>query len=148
MESDLFHDASFPLGESNVTTRFILDELDLNFSPLTAALFIILIIIVSCCRHSRTLCAPRLEPVAGEVVARGGVIEGIRIGNVGHVDDDSVFYECMDRIGRSTKSRLGCRDFDERGNFDCLGLVLRTHVGWSSRSLVRPCVYVCSQDAY
>ena len=111
MESDLFHDAGFPLRESNVTTRFILDELDLNFSPLTATLLIIVIIIVSCSRHSRTLCASRLEPVASELVARGRVIEGVRIGNVGHVDDDSVFYECMDRIGKPTKSRLGCRDF-------------------------------------
>ena len=111
MESDLFHDAGFPLREGNVTARFILDELDLNFSPLTATLFIIVIIIVSCCRHSRTLCASRLEPVASEVVVRGRVIEGVRVGNVGHVDDDSVFCECMDRIGKSAKSRLGCRDF-------------------------------------
>ena len=116
MEPDLFHDASFPLRESDVTTRFILDELDLDFSPLTATLLIILIIIVSCCRHSRTLCASRLEPVASEFVARGRVFEGVGVGNVSHVDGDSVFYECMDRIGRSTKSRLGCRDFDERGN--------------------------------
>jgi hypothetical protein len=86
MESDLFHDASFPLRESNVTTRFILDELDLNFSPLPATLLIIVVIIVSCRRHSRTLCASRLEPVASEFVARGRVIEGVGVGNVSHVD--------------------------------------------------------------
>jgi hypothetical protein len=114
--SDLLHDASFPLRESDMTTRFVLDEFDLNLSPLTATLFIIVVVVVACCRHSRTLCASRLEPIAGEVVARGRVVEGARIGDVGHVDDGSIFYECMDRIGRSTKSRLGCRNFDERGN--------------------------------
>jgi hypothetical protein len=93
-----------------------LNELDLDLSPLTATLVIIIVVVVACCRHPRALCASRLEPVAGEVVARGRVIEGVRISDVSHVDDDSVFFGCMDRIGRSTKSRLGCRDFDERGN--------------------------------
>ena len=99
-----------------MTTRFILDELDLNLSPLAATLFIVIIIVFGGSRHSRTLGASRLESVAGEIVARGRVFEGVRIGDVGHVDDGSVLDEGMDRIGRSAKSRLGCRDFDERGN--------------------------------
>lgn len=99
-----------------MATRLVLDEFDLNLSSLTAALVIVVVVVVACGRYSGTLCASRLEPVAGEVVARGRLIERVGISDVGHPDDDSVFYGCVDRIGKATKSRLGCRDFDERGN--------------------------------
>jgi hypothetical protein len=99
-----------------VATRLILDEFNLNLSPLTATLLIIVIVVVTCCRHSGTLGASRLEPVAGEVVTWGRMVEGVRVSDVGHVDDDYIFYGRVDGIGKSTKSRLGCRDFDERGN--------------------------------
>ena len=99
-----------------MTTRLVLDEFDLDLSSFTASLLIIVVVIIACLRHSRTLCAARVEPVAGQVVTRGRVIKGIRIGDVGHGDKGLVFDEGMDRIGRSAKSRLGCRDLDERGN--------------------------------
>jgi hypothetical protein len=82
---DLLHDARLSLGESDVTARFVLNEFNLNLSPLAAALLIVVVVVVACRRHSRAFCASRLEPVAGEVVARGRVIEGVRIGDVGHV---------------------------------------------------------------
>ncbi len=83
--NDLLHDARLPLRESDVTTRLVLNEFDLNLSPLAATLFIIVVVIIACCRHSRALCASRLESVAGEVVAGRRVVEGVRIGDVGHV---------------------------------------------------------------
>ena len=68
-----------------MTTRLVLDEFDLDLSPLTATLLIIIVVVVACLRHSGTLRASRLEPIAGEIVARRRVVEGIRIGDVGHV---------------------------------------------------------------
>lgn len=45
--TNLFHDAGLSLGESNVTARFILDELDLNLSAFSSTLLVIIIVIIS-----------------------------------------------------------------------------------------------------
>ena len=44
--TDLLHDASFPLGEGNVATRLVADELDLNLATLAAALLVLVILVV------------------------------------------------------------------------------------------------------
>ena len=148
--TNLLHDPSFPLGEGNVTTRLVLDEFDLDLSSLTASLLVIVIIVIACLRHSRTLCASRIEAVAGQVIAWGRVIKGIRIGDVGHVDKGFAFCESMDRIGRSAKSRLGCRDFDERGNSTVwvwFGFGVEDEdARWMRRQVfVTLCVHTCSE---
>jgi len=43
----LLHDPGLPLGEGDMTARLVRDELDLNLSPLTTGLVIIIVIIVS-----------------------------------------------------------------------------------------------------
>ncbi len=48
IDTDLLHDTSLPLRESDVTTRLISDELDLNLSSLTSGLIIIIVVVVRC----------------------------------------------------------------------------------------------------
>jgi hypothetical protein len=42
----LLHDAGLSLGEGNVTTRLVLDELDLDLSSLAARLVVVVVIVV------------------------------------------------------------------------------------------------------
>jgi hypothetical protein len=64
--SYLFHDAGFALGESNVSTRLVLDELDLNLSTLAAGLVIIVVVVVGC--RARALgAAVRVANVEGAI---------------------------------------------------------------------------------
>jgi hypothetical protein len=49
----LLHDTRLPLGEGNVATRLILDELDLNLSALATGLVLIIVIVVG--THARAL---------------------------------------------------------------------------------------------
>lgn len=44
--TNLLHDTSFPLGESDVPTRLVADELDLNLATLTTALIIVVFIVI------------------------------------------------------------------------------------------------------
>lgn len=44
--TNLFHDTGLALGESDVSARFVADELDLNLAAFTAALLIVVIIVV------------------------------------------------------------------------------------------------------
>lgn len=46
LETYLLHDAGLPLRKGNVPARLVLDELDLNLSPLAAGLVVILVIVV------------------------------------------------------------------------------------------------------
>jgi len=43
----LFHDAGFALGKCNVTTRLVLDELDLDLSAFSSTLLVVIIIVIS-----------------------------------------------------------------------------------------------------
>ena len=91
--TDLLHDAGFSLGESDVPTRLVLNELDLNLSSLATALVIIIVVIVSGRRNSGTLGASRLDAVAGEVVAWGRLIKtGGRIGDISHCEREMVLF--------------------------------------------------------
>ena len=42
----LFHDAGLALGKGDVPTRLVLDELDLNLSPLAAGLVVVVVVVV------------------------------------------------------------------------------------------------------
>lgn len=73
MGTHLLHDTSLPLGKGDVATRFVLDELDLNLATLTAALFIIIVVVVGS-TDARALGAARLGTVAsaGDEIVVGG----------------------------------------------------------------------------
>lgn len=66
----LLHDTRLPLRECDVTTRFVLDELDFNLSSFSSSLFIIVIVVVSCHGGSRTLSTSGVDAVAGQFIAR------------------------------------------------------------------------------
>ena len=55
----LLHDTSLALGEGDVPTRLVLDELDLNLSSLAAGLVIIVVVVVG--SGARTLDAAVLH---------------------------------------------------------------------------------------
>jgi hypothetical protein len=44
--TDLLHDSSFTLGEGDVPTRLVLDELDLDLATLATGLVIIVVVVV------------------------------------------------------------------------------------------------------
>jgi hypothetical protein len=71
------------LHDASDQQRTYLDELDLNLSPLTATLLIIVIVIITSHRSPISLVATA-GVVTSEVVARRGLIESVGILNVGH----------------------------------------------------------------
>ena len=82
----LLHNTGLPLGEGDVATRLVGDELDLNLATLASTLLIVVVVIVG---HAGTgaLDTARL----GAAVADGmAVVEIVRrrlvvlVGNVGH----------------------------------------------------------------
>lgn len=60
----LLHDARLALGESDVTARFVLDELDLDLPSLTAGFIIVIIVIVGGIALALTLGAAALDGTA------------------------------------------------------------------------------------
>ena len=72
VETHLLHDTSLSLGEGDVATRFVLDELDLDLATLTAALIVIIIVVVGS-TDARTLGASRLGAIAsaGDEIVMG-----------------------------------------------------------------------------
>lgn len=85
--ANLLHDASLSLGESDVATRLILNEFDLDLSSLATWLVIIVIIVISRGTHARTFGAATFE---GTVAGSSQIILGRRrfvvsdIGDIGH----------------------------------------------------------------
>jgi hypothetical protein len=73
VETHLLHNTSFALGESNVSPRFILDELDLNLASLASWLVIIIVVVVGLAR-SRTLDAAVLSALDSVAIANGVVV--------------------------------------------------------------------------
>ena len=51
----LLHDPRLSLRKSNVPTRFILDELDVDFPPFSAWLVVVVVVIVCCSGDARPL---------------------------------------------------------------------------------------------
>ena len=84
--TNLLHDTSLSLGEGDVTTRLVLDELNLDLSTLTAALLIIVVVVVSTShRGSGSLGASRVGAVASEVITWRRVVKtGVGVELVSH----------------------------------------------------------------
>ena len=81
----LLHYTGFPLREGNVTTRLVLNELDVNLSSLAPRLVIVVVIVVGSSRNAWTLDAPSIAvAVAGQRVVSAGTVLGIGILDVGH----------------------------------------------------------------
>lgn len=82
----LLHYTGFPLRESDVTTRLVLDELDVNLSSLAPRLVVVIVIVVSSSRHAWTLDASSIAiAVTSQRVVSTGAVLGIRILDVGHI---------------------------------------------------------------
>jgi hypothetical protein len=84
----LLHDTSFSLGERDVATRLVGNELDLNLATLTATLLIIVVIVISDA-VAWSLDAAALGTVVAIAdgvrvvqVASGGLV--VLISNIGH----------------------------------------------------------------
>ena len=68
-----------------MTARFVLNELDLDLSTFSAALLIIIVIVITCHGSPIAFGAAGIHAVAGQVIARGGVVEAsVGVGNVSH----------------------------------------------------------------
>lgn len=86
--TDLLHDARLSLGEGNVSTRLVADELYFNLATLTAAFLIIVIFIVGGNRTRALYTAPLGDgiTIAHRVwlveVGGGGLV--VMVGDVGH----------------------------------------------------------------
>jgi hypothetical protein len=69
----LLHDTGLALGEGNVSTRLVLDELDLNLPALAAGLVVVVVVVVG--GRARALgaavCIADIEGAVAVVVDRG-----------------------------------------------------------------------------
>lgn len=85
----LLHDTGLPLGEGNVATRLVRDELDLNLAALTAWLVIIIVVVVGG-RGPLTLDPTVIGAANGAAIAHRVIIEGggrslvVLVGDIGH----------------------------------------------------------------
>lgn len=83
----LLHDASLALGEGNVPTRFVLNELDVNLPSLATGLVVVIVIVVGGRADARTFDASVL-PTGCAVAVTGRdrvVVDGWRLGGIGKV---------------------------------------------------------------
>jgi hypothetical protein len=81
--SYLLHDTSLSLGEGDVATGLILDELDLDLSALTATLLIVIIVIFA--SHGSSAALVTTSTSGTKVIARRRLVEtGVRVRDVGH----------------------------------------------------------------
>ena len=72
--TNLLHNTSLSLGESDVTTRLVLDELDLDLSSLAARLVVVVVIVVGGCGVGGALSLDAsLLGRNAVIVGRGGV---------------------------------------------------------------------------
>ena len=82
--ANLLHYTGLPFGEGDVTTRLVLDKLDVDFSSLTTRLVIVIVIIVSGGGNAWTFDATSVA-IAGQRVVGTRAILSVGILNVGHV---------------------------------------------------------------
>jgi hypothetical protein len=80
----LLHDTGLPLGEGDVATRLVLDELDLDLAALTAGLVVIIIIVLGA--HATALGAAGVSAVARllQVIVAGGELLVSDRRHIGH----------------------------------------------------------------
>jgi len=80
----LLHDTGLPLGEGDVATRLVLDELDLDLAALTARLVVVIIVVLGA--HATALGAASLSAVARlvQVIVAGGELVVSDSRHVGH----------------------------------------------------------------
>ena len=83
VSSHLLHDSRLALGEGDVTTRLVLDELDFNLPPLAARLVVVIVVVVGSSAGARTLDASAL---GGAVAVLEVVVLVVR--SVGVVGDN------------------------------------------------------------
>lgn len=81
--TDLLHDARLALRECDVPTRLVLDEFDVNLSPLASRLVVVVIVVIGSSAHTRTLDTARIGTVAIVGRVEAGRM-GVWIGNVSH----------------------------------------------------------------
>ena len=79
-DAHLLHDAGLALGEGDVTTRLVLDELDLDLAALTAALVVVVIVVVGGIADALALDTAWLAAAVLEVVM---VIDRREVGELG-----------------------------------------------------------------
>jgi hypothetical protein len=83
--TDLLHDACLALGEGDVSTRLVLNELDLDLASLATGLVIVIVVVVGCA-GTRALDASALECAIAvlEVIGSGGRVGLVIGGDLGH----------------------------------------------------------------
>lgn len=94
-KTHLLHDTSLPLRESNVTTRLVLDEFDIDLPPLAPRLAIVIVVVVVL-SDSATLRRPVL--VVAVALAGKAVVETRR--------SELVVATVNDLVGHSNRARL------------------------------------------
>ena len=85
----LLHNSRFALREGNVTTRFVLDELDVDLPSLPTGLVIVIFIFIASGVHTLTFDAAvllRTGPVAGRKVI---ILDRGRLGGIGDVGHEA-----------------------------------------------------------
>ena len=82
----LLHDAGFALGEGDVSTRLVLDELDLNLAPFAPGLVVIIVVVVGGA-GTRTLDASALQSAIAviQIVWSSGRVGLVVGGDLAHV---------------------------------------------------------------
>ena len=85
MSAYLLHDTSLALGEGDVTTRLVLDELDLDLAPLATGLVVVVVIVVGGSAGARALDTSGLAVTIVEVVMVVVQESGILGHNFGHL---------------------------------------------------------------
>lgn len=79
----LLHDTSLPLGEGDVATRLILDELDFDLAALTARLVVIIVVVLGAHAVAFGAAGVAVARLLQVIVLAGGelVIDGSHVGH-------------------------------------------------------------------
>jgi hypothetical protein len=83
--TNLLHDTSLSLGKGDVSTRLVLDELDLDLATLATRLVVVIVVVVGSA-GTRSLDASALERAIAilEVVGSGGRVGLVIGGDLSH----------------------------------------------------------------
>jgi len=114
----LLHDSSFTLGESNVPSRFVLNELDLDLPSLATWLVVVVIVVVGGSSRGALTLDASVFAIA-QVILVGRRARRVLIGNFrGHDDVLSAYVgsssEGLDELGWWIRSMVLCPRWDNR----------------------------------